>query len=93
MYDDGRSLLESLISFFLRMGTGLASGSAVLFLLILALASAEDSLRSALNAVTRRQRDLTDLSRYGEYYNDAARGYDDVDNLDFLNPQNDPGRL
>lgn len=74
------------------MGTGLAPGCVVLLILVLALASAEDSLRSALNAVTRRQRDLTDLSRYGEYYNDG-RGYDDVENLDFLNPQNDPGRL
>lgn len=59
----------------------------ILFLLILFLtiAKAEDSLRSALNAVTRRQRDLSDLSKYGEYYND---GYDENDDLRFLNSAN-----
>lgn len=58
---------------------------AFILILILTITIAEDSLRSALNAVTRRQRDLSDLSKYGEYYND---GYEDNDDITFLNPSN-----
>lgn len=50
---------------------------------LLSITIAEDSLRSALNAVNRRQRDLSDLSKYGDYYND---GYEDNDEIDFINP-------
>lgn len=61
----------------------------LLLTLLLTITTAEDSLRSALNAVTRRQRDLSDLSRYGDYYNE---GYEDNDELGFLNPTSNNGR-
>lgn len=60
----------------------------LLLSLLLSITTAEDSLRSALNAVNRRQRDLGELSKYGDYYNN---GYDDNDELYFLGPSNNYG--
>lgn len=77
-----------IFTFALRMGLKRISSVGKLLLIIIGLTWAqEDSLRSALNAIDRRQRDLSEFSRYdddslGEY------GYslDGPDDLAFLSP-------
>lgn len=81
--------------FVSRMGIKDLSLVGGLLLIVVGLAKAqEDSLKSALNAVDRRQQDLSEYSGYGEdHIHDYGYSLDGPDSLAFLNSDYNSGKI